>query len=323
MVLSRSLRAVAVLHDARSNSQEPLSGSTAIHPISTAGKYLLYDCKDERGRHIVCRAEIKVGQREEPKPQARAAARSSPAKELTLDLGGGLSMKLVLIPAGKFTMGSLVSERLAAARQMKAAAEATIGLDRSIEEIAKALADEGPQREVTISNPFYMGICEVSQEQYEAVMGTDPSQFKGARCPVGHVLWQDAAEFCRKLSAKTGQTVRLPTEAEWEYACRAGTKTRFSFGDRDEDLHRYGNYCDKSCTYMNPPWKDKKHSDGHDTVAPVGSYKPNAWGLYDLHGNVAEWCLDWYADSYADAKSVDPQGPDSGRVHVLRGGSWY
>jgi formylglycine-generating enzyme required for sulfatase activity len=132
----------------------------------------------------------------------------------------------------------------------------------------------------------------------------------------------DCPEFCRKLSQKTGKTVSLPTEAQWEYACRAGTKTRFSFGEADADLHKYGNYCDKSNT-DNFAYQDKDHDDGHDKTAPVGSYKPNAWGLYDMHGNVWEWCSDWYADSYANAGTRDPQGSAYSGLHVLRGGSWF
>jgi formylglycine-generating enzyme required for sulfatase activity len=153
-------------------------------------------------------------------------------------------------------------------------------------------------------------------------MGKNPSGFKGPQNPVETVSWDEAAEFCRKLSQKAGKTVRLPTEAEWEYACRAGTKTRFGFGEKDEDLHKYGNYCDKSNT-SRLPWQDKDHNDGFDKTGPVGSLKPNDWGLYDMHGNVWEWCSDWYADSYANANKTDPTGPVSGTNRVLRGGSWF
>ena len=217
-------------------------------------------------------------------------------KEITLDLGNNISMKLILIPAGKFTMGSPDGEK-----------------DHQ--------ADESPQREVTISKPFYMGVYEVTQEQYEQVIGKNPSSFKGAQNPVETVSWDEAVDFCKKLSQKTGKTVSLPTEAQWEYACRAGSKTRFSFGDADGDLCKYGNYCDQSNT-SGYSWQDKDHNDGHDKTAPVGSFKPNAFGLYDMHGNVWEWCSDWYADSYANAKNQDPQGPDSGTLRVLRGGGW-
>ena len=200
------------------------------------------------------------------------------AKEI--DLGGGVTMKLALIPAGKFMMGSPSGEA-----------------NRSGEE---------PQHEVTISKPFYMGVTEVTQAQYEAVMGTNPSNFKGATNPVETVSWNDAAEFCKKLSEKTGKTLRLPTEAEWEYACRAGTKTAFSFGDADTGLGDYAWF----------------NGNNGNTPRPVGQKKPNPWGLYDMHGNVWEWCADWYGD-YPKGAATDPQGPASGTYRVLRGGAWF
>jgi formylglycine-generating enzyme required for sulfatase activity len=195
---------------------------------------------------------------------------------LTLDLGKGVTMKLVLIRAGTFMMGSPDSEK-------------------------GRKADESPQHEVTISKPFYMGVTEVTQAQYEAVMGTNPSGLKGPTNPVNNVSWYEASDFCRKLSAKTGKAFRLPTEAEWEYACRAGSKTRFSFGDSDSALGDYA-------------WFGSK-------TRPVGQKKPNAWGLYDMHGNVGEWCADRYGP-YSSEASVDSQGATSGGVRVLRGGSW-
>jgi formylglycine-generating enzyme required for sulfatase activity len=191
------------------------------------------------------------------------------AKEI--DLGGGVTMKLVLIPAGKFMMG-----------------------------------EEKDRHEVTISKPFYIGVTEVIQPQYQAIMGTNPSNFKGATKPVESVPWDDATEFCKKLSEKTRQAVRLPTEAEWEYACRAGTATAFSFGDADSALGDYAWY---------------SANRGFDTTHPVGQKKPNAWGLYDMHGNVFEWCADWYGD-YPKGAVTDPQGPASGTNRVLRGGCW-
>jgi formylglycine-generating enzyme required for sulfatase activity len=231
-----------------------------------------------------------------PSTQPATQPSTQPAKELTLDLGNKVTMKLALIPAGKFLMGSPDGEK-------------------------DGQTDERPQHEVTISKPFYMGVYEVTQEQYEQIIGKNPSSFKGAKNPVESVSWDEAVAFCQALSRKTGKTVSLPTEAQWEYACRAGTKTRFGFGDKDEDLCKYGNYCDKSNT-NDLSWQDKDHNDGFDKTAPVGSLKANDWGLYDMHGNVWEWCSDWYADSYANAKNQDPQGPDSGTQRVLRGGCW-
>ena len=210
-----------------------------------------------------------------------AALLRAPAKEMTLDLGGGVTMKLVPIPAGKFMMGSPDSEQW-------------------------RHTTEGPQHEVTLSKPFYMGVTEVTQAQYQAIMGTNPSSFKGATNPVETVSWNDATEFCKKLSEKTRQAVRLPTEAEWEYACRAGSKTRFCFGDAEEGLGDYAWY----------------HVNAGKTTHPVGQKKPNVWGLYDMHGNVFEWCADWRGD-YPKGAVTDPQGPASGSRRVLRGGSWY
>jgi formylglycine-generating enzyme required for sulfatase activity len=209
---------------------------------------------------------------------------------LTLDLGGGVTMKMVLIRPGKFMMGSPDSEH---------------GRGK----------DEAPQHEVTISKPFYMGVTEVTQAQYQAVMGRNPSSFKGPANPVDGVSWDEAAKFCKKLSEKTRQTVRLPTEAEWEYACRAGTQTAFSFGDDPSALGDYAWWAGNS---------DK-------TPHPVGQKKPNSWGLYDMHGNVWEWCADWYGE-YPAGPATDPSGPatagepgmeTSRGNRVLRGGSWH
>jgi formylglycine-generating enzyme required for sulfatase activity len=149
-----------------------------------------------------------------------------------------------------------------------------------------------------------MGVTEVTQAQYEAVMGTNPSRFKGPTNPVERVSWDDAVLFCRELSEKTRKAFRLPTEAEWEYACRAGSKTRFSFGDSD--------------SVFSYAWFG---SNSGGKTNPVGCTKPNAWGLYDMHGNVSEWCADWYG-SYSSGASTDPQGAGSGGDRVVRGGSW-
>jgi formylglycine-generating enzyme required for sulfatase activity len=216
-----------------------------------------------------------------------ALAKLGPASEsksgpgsLTLDLGKGVSMKLVLIRPGKFMMGSPDSEQ---GRESK----------------------EGPQHEVVITKPFYIGATQVTQAQYEAVMGTNPSSFKGPTNPVEMVSWNDAAEFCKRLSPKTRQVVRLPTEAEWEYACRAGTETRFSFGDSDGVLGDHA-WC---------------ASNSGGKTQPVGQKTPNPWGLYDMHGNVWEWCADWYGD-YTNGIVSNPSGPASGTRRMLRGGSW-
>jgi formylglycine-generating enzyme required for sulfatase activity len=142
------------------------------------------------------------------------------------------------------------------------------------------------------------------------VMGTNPSNFKGSQNPVEKVSWDDAVEFCRNLSAmpaekKAGYIYRLPTEAEWEYACRAGTTTEYSFGDSDSALGDYA-------------WYDENSGR---TTHPVGGKKPNPWGLYDMHGNVFEWCQDWHGD-YPSGSVTDPTGAAVGSYRVYRGGSW-
>jgi formylglycine-generating enzyme required for sulfatase activity len=183
-------------------------------------------------------------------------------------------------------------------------------------------SEEGPQHGVIISKPFYMGVFEVTQEQYEQVMGKNPSNFKGAKHPVEQVTWDDAVEFCKKLSARTGKKVTLPTEAQWEYACRAGTTTAFHTGDAlkpgqaNARIPSNPSVWDRIMAWLGM-------SSGQKTIqtTQAGSFSPNGFGLYDMHGNVLEWCSDWYGeDYYANSPKTDPQGPDSGSYGVLRGG---
>ncbi len=200
-----------------------------------------------------------------------------------------LGMKFVKIPAGSFTMGSPSSEP-----------------DRDSDET---------QHRVTISNSFYMQTTEVTQGQWKAVMGSNPSKFSdcGNECPVEMVSWDDVQEFIKSLNRKGEGTYRLPTEAEWEYAARAGTTTPFSFGSclSTDQANYNGNYPLEGCskgTYRQKP-------------VSVGSFSPNAYGLYDMHGNVWEWCADWKGD-YPSGSVTDPTGPSSGSPRVIRGGSW-
>jgi len=168
-------------------------------------------------------------------------------------------------------------------------------------------ADEGekPAHEVSLTEPFHMGKYEITQEQYELVMGTNRSTLTGHDLPVGAASWDDAQEFCRNASEWTGLAVRLPTEAEWEYACRAGTRTTYYTGDAYEDLDRAAWYVENS----------------NGTIHPVGKKVPNAWGVHDMHGNVSEWVLDCWGP-YRSEAAVDPQGPAQGTQRVKRGGSW-
>ena len=232
--------------------------------------------------HQLFQAKTALGQVAKELEKLGAKVVPKDGKTLTLDLGKGVTMKFVRIPAGKFVMGSPNTE--------------------------KGREDcEGPQRQVTISKAFYMGVTEVTQSQYESVTGKNPSRFKGTLNPVDSVSWNDATAFCAALSKKTRRVVHLPTEAQWEYACRAGTTTRFSFGGDDKNLDAHG-WC-------------KANSGGK--THPVGQKKPNAFGLYDMHGNVFEWCRDCYDEKfYANAKNVDPKNTTAGSARVLRSGSW-
>jgi formylglycine-generating enzyme required for sulfatase activity len=154
----------------------------------------------------------------------------------------------------------------------------------------------------------------VTQAQWRAVMGNNPSRFKEDRRPVESVSWEDATTFCRKASELTGRKLRLPTEAEWEYACRAGTTTEFNTGEiisADDQANYNGNY---------PYGNDGKGVYREETVE-VGSFPGNAWGLHDMHGNVWEWCSDWYGQ-YDISNIIDPYGVANGSHRVLRGGSW-
>jgi len=232
-----------------------------------------------------------------------------PAKRetMTLELGDGVTLELARIPAGTFLMGSPESED----------ENRTVGPDGVDTEGWPGRFPDETRHEVTLSEAFYMGIHQVTQAQYKAVTGTNPSGFNNRpdspRRPVEMVNWHDAVAFCKKLSEKTGRNARLPTEAEWEYACRAGTTTPFNTGDTiSADLANYT----ANFTYSG----SAKGVFRRETTA-VGSFPANAWGLHDMHGNVYEWCADWFGE-YPNESVVDPQGVSDGTFRVLRGGSW-
>jgi formylglycine-generating enzyme required for sulfatase activity len=200
------------------------------------------------------------------------------AKEVIHEKTG---IEMVFIPAGEFMMGSPENGEL-----------------RS--------PDEGPQHKVKITKPFYLGKYEVTQAQWQQVMGKNPSRFKGSeRLPVETASWDDCQEFVKKVSAMGQRVCRLPTEAEWEYACRAGTTTRFYSGDDDGSLVRIAWY----------------HGNSGNKTHEVGGKTANAFGLYDMSGNVWEWCSDWHG-AYANAEENDPVGPGGGIARVRRGGGW-
>jgi formylglycine-generating enzyme required for sulfatase activity len=202
----------------------------------------------------------------------------------TENLPNGVTLEMVGLPAGQFLMGSPDSD-------------------------PDASDDEKPQHQVEV-NSFAIGKYSVTQAQYEAVMGTNPSNFKNnPQNPVEMVSWEDAQAFCQKLSQITGKTYRLPTEAEWEYACRGGTTTRYYFGD---DANQLGDYA----------WYD---GNSQYKTHPVGQKKPNAWGLYDMSGNVWEWCEDNWHDNYENAPSDGSAwltNDNNSHIIIIRGGSW-
>lgn len=213
------------------------------------------------------------------------------AESLTSDspVTNSIGMKLKRIKRGSFPMGNPVKEEM--------------GLDY-------------PEHRVRISGDFWLGVTEVTQGQWEAVMGTHPWKDQehvkaGANYPATFVSWEDAVRFCKRLSVKEGVVYRLPTEAEWEFACRAGTTiTDYSFGDGTTALE------DHVWFFANTHKVNEKYAH------QVGTKRPNPWGLYNMHGNVCEWCQDWYG-GYESAAAVDPVGSPTGSEKVVRGGSWY
>jgi formylglycine-generating enzyme len=239
-----------------------------------------------------------------PEPTPEPAPEATPEADLEADLvqptesiTNTIGMTLNKIPAGTFMMGSPESEA-----------------DR---------VDDETQHRVTISKPFYMQTTEVTQGQWKAVMSYEPWKGQldvneGPDYPAVYVSWNDAVAYCKKLSEKKGKTYRLPTEAEWEYACRAGTKTAWSFGNDEKVLGDYAWY------------RENAEAIGEKYAHQVAQKKPNAWGLHDMHGNVWEWCHDYYGgDYYKQSPKRDPTGPTRGlsgpkgyHIRVQRGGSW-
>jgi formylglycine-generating enzyme required for sulfatase activity len=239
---------------------------------------------------VVQREEPEYSPHDKAEPSRQPHSEAKPGDIITNSIG----MKLVYMPPDKFMMGSPPNEK-------------------------GRYSDEGPQHRVEISRGFYMGVTEVTQAQYRAIMGSNPSHFKGdeKELPVESISWNDAAEFCKKLSQKEGKAYRLPTEAEWEYACRAGTTTPFNTGETisTEQANYNGNYV--YGTGRKGVYRGK-------TIA-VGSFEANAFGLYDMHGNVWEWCSDWYDTDYYSKSgdlAVDPENTQKTDSRVFRGGLW-
>jgi formylglycine-generating enzyme required for sulfatase activity len=229
-----------------------------------------------------------------PLPPARDS------KEVVVDLGGGVKMEFVRVPKGVFKMGSSEQE--------------------------DGREDNEELHDVEITRDFYLGKYTVTQEQYEWLMKKNPSCFSAGGCgkakirgvdtkrlPVEQVSWDNAVRFCERLTEKhgmDGRKFRLPSEAEWEYACRSGSETRYYFGDDEEELDKYAWY----------------RSNSGDRPHEVGTRKPNVWRFYDMHGNVCQWCADWYAPYPRELPKKDPLRTNSETdkdYRVLRGGSWF
>jgi len=272
---------------------------------------------------------------------------ASNEKQITNSIG----MKLTLVPLGEFQMGNGESAEEAAAFFKKNYPMDGLKAD--------SFRNEYPQHRVRITRPFYLGTYHVTRGQFRQFVSdtgykTDAEKAKkpGAwgwnpkrqifdfneenswrllgfqqtdEHPVVNVTWNDATAFCDWLSRKEGMAYRLPTEAEWEYACRAGSQTRYYSGDDPETLAKVGNVADAAFRKSFPEWRNTSHSsDGYVFTAPVGRFKPNAFGLYDMHGNVWQWCADWYGeDYYKKSPTDDPKGPSSGDGRIMRGGSWF
>ncbi|MBQ9771104.1 MAG: SUMF1/EgtB/PvdO family nonheme iron enzyme [Lentisphaeria bacterium] len=225
-----------------------------------------------------------------------------------VELPGGHILEMVQIEPGTFTMGSPAGRE----ENTFLYFTKTVG-----EELGRW--DDEKQHQVTLTKRFYLGKYPVTQKEYQAVMGNNPSKFKGDNLPVEQVSWDDAKSFCSKLNdlkrneLPAGYRFDLPTEAQWEYACRAGTTTALNNGLNLTSVN-------SRCSNLEEvAWYDE-NSDGK--THPVGQKKPNAWGLYDMHGNVYEWCNDWNSN-YPSRAVTDPTGPDLGSRRVIHGGSWY
>ena len=349
-----------VLAGAACGAEAPAPSPALSAPPSPRGG----EGRDERSESGVRGWPLWDGQESIEQYARRAKLESSK----TLDLGNGVKLELVLIPAGKFIMGTpeptpvdeegfgkkivmgqaalglgggallvllcvvvirairkrgrpqfslayLVVMVLVAGvgvlggmhwwHSARAFSEAQAEYQAALARYVYSYRGWEPAHEVTLTKPYYLGKLEVTQEQYQQVMGTNPSRFKRRDLPVECVSWDDAQAFCKKAGERTGQTIRAPTEAEWERACRAGTRTTYCTGDAETDLDRAA-------------WWDKNSGK---TTHPVGQKVPNAWGLHDMHGNVWEWCSDWQGD-YGTEAVTDPQGPGQGQYRVSRGGSW-
>ena len=226
-------------------------------------------------------ALVSCGSDDDDSPKGTSS--TSKPKTVTVENNGKkVSFKMMPVEAGTFTMGAT-------------------------EEQQSPESDEKPAHSVTITDDYYMGETEVTQELWEAVMGNNPSKFSGSTNPVEQVSWDDCQEFIKKLNTLTGEQFRMPTEAEWEFAARGGNKSKgyqYSGSDNLDDVAWYGEN-----------WKT-------GSTHPVKKKASSELGIYDMSGNVWEWCLDWYGSSYSSSLQTNPTGPATGSCRVIRGGSW-
>jgi uncharacterized protein (TIGR02996 family) len=273
---------------------ETLLSAIVGDPRDDSAWLALADCLEEQGRQDEAElTRLRECLRQMPPDDPQRERREPRLRELleagvrpivprrVLQLDENIKMAFVLVPPGHFWMGSPHTE---------------IG----------RYSDEGPVHRVTLTHGFWFGETLVTQAQWESVARRNPSRFVALDQPVECVSWHDCRSFCRLLGERHGGIFRLPSEAEWEYACRAGTTTRFHGGASDPDLARVGWY----------------HNNTEYGTKPVGLKEPNAWGLLDIHGNVREWCLDVERD-YSGIDLVDPVVEADSGNRILRGGSWY
>jgi uncharacterized protein (TIGR02996 family) len=276
------------------NDEPAFTRAMQLHPEDTTLRLIFADWLEEQGdpraellrlMHTLTQSvEVPNRKKLEDRLRSLLAAGVKPVGPFWTNTIG---MKFAWVPAGTYWMGSPEAEN-----------------DRY---------DDEAQHRVTLTKGIYVGVHAVTQACWQAIMGNNPSHHQGDDFPVEQVSWEDCQEFLGKLSKREGQAYRLPTEAEWEYACRAGTTTPFYFGETiTTDEANYGG---------NHPYRDGEEGVYREETTPVGSFPANAFGLHDTHGNLWEWCRDWYAE-YPQGEAVDPQGPPEGESRVLRGGSF-
>jgi uncharacterized protein (TIGR02996 family) len=266
-------------------------------PADRAGFLVLSDWLEEQGRDLEAEfvrlreALTQAAERDEDLQAQEGRLRelllggvAPPCALWTGNLSKAVTISFSLIPPGRFLMGSLDSE-------------------------PERYDNEGPRHQVTMPRPYYVAVTPVTQAQFQAVMGTLPCEFRGPNRPADSVNAYEAEEFCQAVSERLGREVRLPYEAEWEFACRGGTTTAYYTGNSAKAMGKAG-------------WCSRKSTGSAARTKQVGQYLGNPWGLYDMHGNVREWCAD-NVRTYTRKAVKEPRGPESNRNRAVRGGSWY